>query len=239
MKTAKKFSAVILASIVLGCATPKDAKLPDNHMTATNLTGIVYNLTKEEGLQQLNRLVFESKHEDLWYFIQETEEWLDYGKEVARDCCIPDSTVLLSLRPDIKEVSSYHIHTLKSLQMSGFYRDELKEFFGVLPPSVDDVKHWLEDKSLLKRSGIILKESGVVDCGGYWQVDLETTDLNKLGNSLEDYEYLVDYHVTKYYQTYRENKNDSKDFKSARKSMIESFEQKASELGLRIKYNFF
>lgn len=238
---AKQILATIIASTMLTCCAMQSKAIKnvdDKHIVATNLTGIVYNLSREEGLQQLRRLTIDNKYEDIWFFIPETKEWIDYGKGIKVCGADVDMDLLPTLRPDVKEVSSYHLHTLKCLSMMGFDKSELLNFQGATPPSFYDIQYWLEDKDNLNKSGIKLTEAGVVDLGGYWQVDLESSDLDKIRYSLSKYERLMDGHITKYYFLYKENKNDKKTFEIEKKKRIKEFEQEAAKLGLKLKYNF-
>ena len=244
MKLKQAFT-ILLASTIIGCSTapvipqkPIEQIIAENIITPTDLTGIIYKLTKEEGIKQLSELALNNKYEDTWFYLPETKEWIDYGEDVSRDGCIPKPKILLELRPDVKEVSNYHIHPARNLMMGGFYKSEYKNFSGALPPSYEDVEYWLGEKETLEGFGVKLRESVVVDLGGYWVLNFETTNLDKLKNNLKDYEYLVDAHTTKYYSIYKSNKNDTKRLEVLRKDLIQDFEKKSAKLGIDLKYFF-
>lgn len=230
-----------LASVLIGCSTvpvkpqkPIEEIVAEHSMKSTEEVGLVYKISKEEGIKQLSEIAMNNKLEDIWYYIPETSEWLDYGNEVSKNGCNPEPKVLLTLRPDVKEVSSYHIHPAYNLSAGGFYKDEFKHFPGALPPSREDITYLLEEKAVLENSGVKMKEIAVVDLGGYWTVNLE--NVNKEG--LKNYESLLDAHIAKYYSAYRSNKNDLKQFEVLKKEIIKNFEKKAAELGLDLKYSF-
>lgn len=237
----KQALVIGLASVLIGCTTvpvkpqkPIEEIVAEYNMKSTDEVGLVYKISKEEGIKQLSELAMNNKTEDLWYYIPETGEWLDYGNEVSRNGCNPEPKVLLTLRPDVKEVSSYHIHPARNLSDGGFYKDEFKHFPGALPPSHEDLTYLLDEKAVLEKSGIKMKEIAIVDLGGHWIVNIEK--INK--NNLEWYERLVDKHISKYYSFYKSNKNDLKEFEVLRKDIIKDFEIQAAELGIDIKYHF-
>lgn len=230
-----------LASVLIGCTTvPVKPQKPIEEIIAaynikpTEDAGLVYKISKEEGIKQLRELALNNKLEDIWYYIPETNEWLDYGLDVSRNGCNPEPKVLLTLRPSVKEVISYHIHPAHNLSMGGFYKDEFKHFSGALPPSKEDLDYLLDEKEVLTKSGIKMKEIIIVDLGGYWTVNLE--NINK--DNLKYYETLVDKHIANYYSVYKYNKNDLKQLENLRKGIIKDFEMKAAELGIDMKYHF-
>jgi hypothetical protein len=237
----KQAFVIALASVIIGCSTvpvkpqkPVEEIVAEHSIKPTDLTGLVYKISKEEGVKQLSSLARNNKIEDIWYYLPETNEWLDYGTDVSKNGCNPEPSVLLKLRPNAKEVSSYHIHPACNLSMGGFYSSEYKNFQGVLPPSKEDLTYLLEEKAVLEKSGVKMNEVVVVDFGGYWTVNFE--NVNKKG--LESYEILLDSHIAKYYSAYRSNKNDLKQFEVLKKELIKDFEKKAAELGLDLKYSF-
>ncbi|MDP2907856.1 MAG: hypothetical protein Q8O03_08005 [Nanoarchaeota archaeon] len=237
----KQAFAIALASTIISCSTapvipqkPIEQIIAENIITPMDLTGVIYKLTKEEGIRQLSSLAMNNKYEDIWFYLPETGEWLDYGTDVSREGCNPEPSVLLKLRPNVKEVSSYHIHPACNLSMGGFYSSEYKNFQGVLPPSKEDLTYLLEEKAVLEKSGVKMNQVVVVDFGGYWTVNFE--NVNNKG--LESYENLLDSHIAKYYSAYKSNKNDLKQFEVLKKELIKDFEKKAAELGLDLKYSF-
>ncbi len=242
MKLKQAFT-ILLASAIIGCSTvpvkpqkPVEEIVVQHEIKATDLTGLVYKISKEEGIRQLSNLALNNKYEDIWYYLPETSEWLDYGNDVSRDGCNPEPSVLLKLRPDTKEVSSYHIHPACNLLMGGFYSSEFKNFHGALPPSYEDLTYLLEEKAVLEKSGVKMNEIAIVDLGGYWTVNLE--NVSKTMDGLKSYESLVDSHIAKYYSAYRSNKNDLKQFEVLKKELIKDFEKKSAKLGIDIKYFF-
>jgi len=237
----KQAVIITLASVIIGCSTvpvkpqkPIEEIIAEYNIKATEDVGLVYRISKEEGIKQLSELARNNKLEDIWYYLPETSEWIDYGNEISKNGCNPEPKVLLTLRPDVKEVSSYHIHPALNLSDGGFYKDEFKHFPGALPPSYEDLDYLLDEKAVLEKSGIKMKEIVVVDLGGYWALNLE--NINK--DSLKYYETLVDKHISNYYSVYKCNKNDLKRLEVLRKDIIKDFEMKAAELGLDIKYQF-
>lgn len=251
----KQAVVITLTSVLIGCTTvPVKPQKPIEEIVAeysikpSEEVGLVYKISKEEGIKQLSSLAMSNKLEDIWYYLPETNEWLDYGNNVSRNGCNPEPKVLLTLRPNAKEVSSYHIHPACNLSMGGFYKSEFKNFPGALPPSKEDLTYLLEEKAELKQSGIKLKELVVVDLGGYWVVNLETLKLDKVKgdlkgyedivNKLQHYERLVDSHISRYYSAYKDNKNDSKRFEVLRKDLIKDFEKQAAESGIDVNYYF-
>jgi len=241
---AKKLFTILVASTILGCTTmPVKPQKPIEEIVAgpsikpSEDLGLVYKISQGEGIKQLSYLAMNNKLEDIWYYIPETNEWLDYGNKVSKNGCNPEPNVLLTLRPNIKEVSSYHIHPACNLSMGGFYKDEFKHFPGALPPSKEDLTYLLEERAELKRSGVNLKEVVVVDLGGYWVVNFETI-CKETVKKMQYYEMLVDKHTSSYYSLYKYNKNDSKKLETFRKNLIKDFEMKAAELGMDMKYHF-
>lgn len=251
----KQALVITLASVLIGCTTvpvkpqkPIEEIIAEYSMKPTDEVGLVYKISQEEGVKQLSKLARDNKLEDIWYYLSETSEWLDYGTNVSKKGCNPEPKVLLTLRPDVKEVSNYHIHPACNLSMGGFSKNEFKNFPGALPHSKEDLEYFLIEKTELKQSGVKLKESVVVDLGGYWVVNFETTSIDQFKNDLKDYERitnklqhyerLVDNHIARYYSAYKSYKNNLKEFEALRKDLIKDFEIHAAELGIDIKYHF-
>lgn len=238
---AKQALAAVIISTLIGCAPAVKgimdrSLISEKQIVVTDLTGMVYKLTKEEGLSQLRALAIESKYEDIWYFIPETKEWLDYGKEISRDGCYPENDLLLALNPKPKEVISYHIHPAENLKYKAS-KHEFKDFQGALPPSVEDLEHWLQVEEQFQASGTTLTECGVVDLGGYWSLDLKTSDIDKMKSSLRKYSLLAHDYMINYSSMRYKNKDDKNALETARKQFIKEFETESAKLGLNLKYS--
>lgn len=235
----------ILASAVISCA-PINANINlinERNIVVSDLTDIVYKLTKEEGMQQLNKLALDNKYEDSWYFIPETNEWIDNGYKLGRyEFSVKEDTIP-KMRPNVKEVCNYHIHPAQTFwfiegRPDGVSNEEVKNFYGLTPPSVEDVTYWLDNKEYLKKHGISLVESGVVDCRGYWRINLEKSDLENFRSSLDAYEKMVDKYIDTYFEEYKKHKNDKVSMESIKQKVIDNFEVEAAKLGLNIEYVF-
>lgn len=234
MKT-KTLTAIVASALI---ALSPVAHAIDQKVVSTDKTGIVYKLKESEVLQQLKNLASEGQKEDGWYYITETGELVDYGKDRSQGTFKPEISVILKKSPKPNEVIHYHIHPSYHHMLDSYPRSDLKDLAGLQPPSYADISLWYAELETLKKKGISVKEFRVVDCKGYWSVDLERSDPKKLSSDefAIKYELLLSSHITDYLRNYWLNKANGVS-SHIQKWLITLFEGKSARLGLYLTYN--
>lgn len=205
-----------------------------NEIIVTPEAGIVYEHNQREGELFLKELADKGSKEDGWYYIPEKEIWIDHGAQIMSDRYLPDKTVILN--KDIKKAIHYHIHPV---------RDPLeKRVKGVLPPSFEDFDYLSEEINYFKDRGTEIPEARIVDCGGYWSIDLKNSNMKQLEGVYTqalldfkwEYENLLSDHTYEFRRMFEINK-DYEVLKAIEKYFINKFEEDVARLGMKIEYH--
>lgn len=246
MKSKTLVSLVMSAFLSFAPVANAGQEAVKKEMVATDLTGTVYKLTKKEGLRQLSNLAAKGGKEDGWYFLPEKGIWVDHGYGIKHEGYYVEKDVILN--KGVTEAIDVHIHPVPNpsfgvpkwsgnLKIIEIQRPIKLRVRGLLPPSDADIIHLLTNMEYFENRGIKLEEAWIVDCKGYWSVNLKNS--RHLNRSIEDfserYKNLLQVHLEDYIMMYSLNK-DKGPFEPIEKWFIETFEREALRLGLDVTY---
>jgi hypothetical protein len=226
----KNLVGIVMAAVI----NLVPANYAKNEIIVTPQVGIVYEYNQREGELFLKELAAKGSKEDGWYYIPEKEIWIDHGTQIMSDCYFPDRTVILN--KGIEKVIHYHIHPARnSLE---------KKIRGSFPPSFEDFDYLAEEIAYFKDKGIEIPEARVVDCGGYWSIDLKNSNLKQLESVYTKaligfkwkYENLLFTHTHEFKRMFEIN-NDKEVLKAIENYFINKFEEDVALLGMKIEYH--
>lgn len=227
----KRLAGLVLSGFI-ALAPVSVAAFSEKKIEATNKVGLVYKLSEKEGLRQLRDLAAKGSKEDGWYYLVERGEWIDHGTNIEPGEYTPKKDVLLNIK-GIRDLTIYstHIHPASD--------DLEKRANGLFPPSIDDMIYYLQALTYFEKYGIDVKEFRQVDRGGYWAINLETSDMKEIRTP----EFIVEYNelIFNYYEEYRRmyRINEGNNILGTiERFYIRKFERDAAALGLDVEYNY-